>query len=1264
MKTNLHYVFFISFFLLTFSIFGQQNYWTSLNNSKETQRSLFKNFDQSAFKTYQLNDAALKQQLIGVPIRGQFSGKSHTIISFPNEYGKLEKFRIIEAPLLSLELSALHPNIKTYLGFSIENSGTRIRFSFTPLGVNAMITSRDKATCFLVPTSKTDNKQYIAYNRNANLSSPKSFNCLTEDTFMSSRENASFSRDANDQILRTFRIAISTTGEYTSFWDDGNAGNGDAKDDALAQVVSTLNRVNELFEVDMAVTFTLVTGSELLYVDAATDPYSTISNFGSELQNTLTTNTGETNYDIGHLFHKEVTANNNNGNANCIGCVCVDNQKGSGFSSHAFTDNDGGTYMSDFFDIDYVSHEIGHQMGANHTWSFEDEGTGVQSEPGSGTTVMSYAGITGTDDVQDHSDPYFHYYSIDQILNNLDTRTCWTGTPITNNPPVANAGNDFTIPQGTAFILKGASTDADGGDTHTYTWEQIDNGISNNGNFGSTKLTGATWRSRPPNTSPNRYMPILSRVITGQLTETNPIESVDNSTWETVSTVARDLNFVLTVRDRSETNSTGQMPQSSFDTMKVTVDDNSGPFLVTSQTTNETWQAGSNQTITWDVANTNTAPVNTTNINILLSVDGGLTFPFPLASNVANDGSQIVTIPTGTTTTNARVIVESSGNLFYAVNNTDFIIEDVEFLLNTSSPSVNVCQLDNAVYNFTYNTFGGFTETAVFSANNIPSGASVVFNPTSAIVDGTAVSMTVSNTGSVPLGNYTVTAVGTAPSATNGTDVNLTVFSSTINATTLSSPTNNAINVLVNTPLSWIADENASNYFVEVATDSGFTNIVDSATVETTNYTTTLLTVSTQYFWRVTASNQCGIASPSAVYSFTTEDIICNNFNATDTPINIPDNNTTGITSVLNVPFANKVSILDVNVTLNLTHPWVGDLTITLTSPNDTQVTLVSSRNDSGDNYTNTVFDDDASNTIASNSAPYTGSFLPVNALSNFNSEFSNGNWTLKVVDNGPEDIGSLDNWSLEICGNPPLNFSLPVSNFSLLIKSETCRSSDNGSVTITAVEPLNYTAQITGNGLDVSNAFTSSTSFNDLAAGNYSVCITVENETTTYQQCFNIVVTEPEDLSVTSRVDTATSRIDLEFFGGVNYTIDLNGTITTTTENQISLPLLQGINHLKVTTNQDCQGVHRETINNSLKTIVFPNPIINDNKLNIITGDTSIKRVDIELYSILGEILMSQSLNLNSGKTILDTSSLSTGMYLLVVKTDRAQLNFKILKK
>jgi gliding motility-associated-like protein len=695
MKTKLHFVLSLSMFLCVFSVLAQQSYW------EETKETEFINDDkpqlnQEYYQTFSLNFEELKSQLANAPLRSANNTQSPTIVQLPNASGRLERFTVVESPVLTEELSQLYPEIRTYLGFSIENPGTRARFSVTPQGLQTMISSPDMPTSFTVPFSRTDSSKYVNYTQDVRKEKIKDFDCTTQDEFFAIDVGNLTNRDANDQTLRTFRIAISTTAEYTGFWDDGNAGNGDAAQDALAQVVSTLNRTNEVFEVDMAVTFNLVTGTEIIFTNPATDPYN--GNFNSELQNTLTNVVGEANYDIGHLFH----FGGNNGNAGCIGCVCVDGAKGSGFSSHSFLDNDGGPYMSDFFDIDYVPHEIGHQMGANHTWSFGSEGTGVNAEPGSGTTIMGYAGITGPNDVQDHSDPYFHYFSILQILNNLQSRTCWVGTAISNNPPVANAGDNFTIPIGTAFVLKGDATDSDTGDVLTYTWEQIDNGVTTTSNFGPDKFSGALWRSRPPSASPDRYMPIIERVISGQLTEQFPVETVDNTSWETVSNVSRSLNFALTVRDRSEANGTGQSPQSDFDTMMVTVDNNAGPFIVTSQTTNEMWDVGTNQNITWDVAGTDTGAINTSTVNILLSLDGGFTYPINLASDTPNDGTQIIVVPSlGADVTNARVKVEGNNNIFYAINTTDFtirIVDDIDGdgILNSLDNCPEIANADQA----------------------------------------------------------------------------------------------------------------------------------------------------------------------------------------------------------------------------------------------------------------------------------------------------------------------------------------------------------------------------------------------------------------------------------------------------------------------------------------------------------------------------------------------------------------------------------------
>lgn len=865
MHKSLHRCLWFLVILISCNLHSQDSYWRKSELGKNTSLIKLKNINPSKYQIHSLHFEAFNSLLKSAPKRSDIS-KSSVTVSLPTHDGKFELFKVVEAPILSQELSLKYPNIKTYLGFSESQPGVRVRFSVTPQGLQTMMSFPDKPTLFTVPVAKGNTSDYITYDRGVRVNGKKEFECLTEAEIVPIDEGLFTNKDANDQTLRTFRIAISTNGEYTNHWDDGNAANGDAQEDALAQVVATLNRSNEVFEVDMAINFTLVTGTEIIYPNPSTDPYT--GAYNSQLQNTLTSVIGESNYDIGHLFAKD----SKGGSAGCIGCVCVNNSKGSGYSAHDFLDNDGGPYMADFFDIDYVPHEIGHQLGAYHTFSFRNEGIGVNVEPGSGTTIMGYAGITGSNDVQDHSDPYFNYHSIRQILNNMSTRRCWAPTPISNNPPVANAGANYTIPGGTAFLLEGNATDPDNGDVLTYTWEQIDDGTTTSSNFGPTKATGAIFRSRPPSTNSTRYFPLMSRILASELTETNPLESVDNTTWETVSTVSRDINFALTVRDRAEANGVGQFPQTSFDNMTVTVDGTSGPFAITSQNSDELWNVGSSQTVTWDVAGTASGDVNSPTVDILLSSDGGQNFSVVAASNVPNDGSHTFSVPQmGGDSNQMRVMVRGHNNIFFAVNSSNFSYQESEFAMSLDNVNVDVCSPNNAVFTFTYNTFLGFNGTTNFSTTGLPTGVNAAFNPTSASADGTQVTLSLSNIGNASQGAYNFDIVGTSGAIVKTSGATLGVFESSISQPILASPNNSETGVVLLPTLEWNSDTNASSYQVQLATDNGFSNLLVDETLSQNSFTlNSQLQNDVTYFWRVKAFNACGESAFSEVRSFTT----------------------------------------------------------------------------------------------------------------------------------------------------------------------------------------------------------------------------------------------------------------------------------------------------------------------------------------------------------------------------------------------------------
>ena len=593
-------------------------------------------------QTYSLNFEALKQTLALSPQRGKFSGNSNVIVAFPNPDGQMEHFRVMEASVMHPDLSAKYPGIKSYAGQGIEDPTARIRFSISPLGVQSMRLSATRPVAFIEPYTN-DNKLYTVYKRADKTDTFDDFECSLTETVKKGINGSNMTmRNADDGILRTYRLAMSATGEYSVY-------HGGTKAAALAAINTTMTRVNGIFENDFNVTMVLIANTDdVIYTNSGSDPYTTTGSYNSQLQSTLTSVIGENNYDIGHLL-----ANlQNNGNAGCIGCVCVNGQKGSGWTSASVP-------TGDFFDVDYVAHEMGHQFGANHTWTFNgNEGTNVQVEPGSGSTIMSYAGITGATDVQANVHPNFHAVSIEQVTDYIKGTSCQTNTNSGNAVPTADAGSNYTIPKGTAFVLEGIGTDVDAGDVLTYSWEQMDENNASSTYPSTTATSGVAFRAYEPTTDNKRYFPRLATVKTG----------ATSWQWEAVPNVARTLNFRLTVRD----NVAGGANNNSDDTV-ITVNGTAGPFVLNSPNTNVTWNAGTTQSVTWDVAGTTSNGVNAANVDILLSTDGGDTYDITLASGVTNDGSHDIVVPSNQGTQN-RIMVKGSNHVFFDISNVDFTI--------------------------------------------------------------------------------------------------------------------------------------------------------------------------------------------------------------------------------------------------------------------------------------------------------------------------------------------------------------------------------------------------------------------------------------------------------------------------------------------------------------------------------------------------------------------------------------------------------------
>ncbi len=633
-------------------VLAQTKLWTdvvAVDSSAEQRRVQGLKLMPSQYRLLTLNVELLRDTLRHAE-RGDVS--TNVILSVPLPDGEMISLIVSESPVMAPALAAKYPDIKTYQARAVINPNIFGRLDLTPQGFHAMLDT-PRGTVFIDPRIGDSDINYISYFKRDYFPKEKTtqpHQCLVDEDFLNSvggrgemQKKPALATRSGDQ-LREYRVAIAAMGEYTTF-------HGGTVPLALAAIVTTLNRVNQIYLRDASLQMILIANNDsIVYTNPATDPYTNNNGFTmlSENQTNLDATIGSGNYDVGHVL------STGGGGVASLGVICNNALKGRGVTGSS-------NPIGDPFDIDFVAHELGHQFAANHTFNSETNSCGggnrnaaTAVEPGSGATIQAYAGICGSNNLQPNSDAMFSTISIDEIIAhtiNGSGNNCAAISANGNTPPNVNTNGAFTIPANTPFELTGTASDVDG-DSLTYSWEQVDAGAASDANVDTGD--NAIFRAFLPVTTPQRVFPKLTDLLANT-----------TSIGEVLASTTRSLNFRLIVRDQQGGVDSGATV--------ISVQTTGQAFSVTSHNSATTLNAGTQINITWNVAGTHLSPINCDAVDIEMSSDGGVTFPLSIAAATPNDGAQIVNVP-NISTTRARIKVKCAGNVFFDINNADLTI--------------------------------------------------------------------------------------------------------------------------------------------------------------------------------------------------------------------------------------------------------------------------------------------------------------------------------------------------------------------------------------------------------------------------------------------------------------------------------------------------------------------------------------------------------------------------------------------------------------
>ncbi len=1030
----------ISLFLFLLLLLGlqanaQKNFWTYTTPEKvvipenESQWIVPKKF-----ATLELDFNSFKKSVWNAPM--EFTSSRGKLISIPMPDGSIKEFEVFQSPCMQEGLSAKFPNIRSFAGYNPENKLDRIRLDISHRGVKCIITSNGKQV-YIDPFARKQTKYYIAYYTSDYEKDPNGvkFVCGLDDEVAKQGLTNDYSPATEEQLkmlalkqrtstlpLNKYRIAIATTGLYSQFI-------GTTVEDVIAELNTAVNRINEVLTNDLSVKFELVNDNDkIIFFDENTDAYDdqALPQMINANQTVLAQNIGAQNFDIGHVFGR-IFGGGVVGLAQ-IGAVCRP-FKARGGSCLDYPKND--PYW-----IDIVAHEMGHQMNANHSFNNcgQNENASTAYEPGSGTTIMSYSGACGSNNVTIGSDAMYNVGALEEILPYMHISSgdgCANKVELDNHHPTVqiNLKNNFYIPISTPFELNCKAEDEDG-DTLTYSWEQYD--LGDQSPLGMPIQNAPSFRVFAPNSSTSRTFPRIDRIL-----------SNTQNVSEVLPTYSRDLTFQVVVRDNHFGGGATAQAKVNF---KAT--DKAGPFIVSYPNTFDTWTMGTDNIVTWNVAKTDSFPVNCKRVNILLSIDGGYTYPYVLACNTANDGTEPVIVPAiPKAITSARIRVEAADNIFFDVSNQNFAInepatESVYF--NVSNCFEKFCAPDSITADLFVTRFNNYNGEISFEVNGLPSGSNAVFtkNP---VLPGEDSKLNLYFDETVLSGKYNISITANAPGLDTFTRIiPLEIIASSFGVQSLQVPASGSSGISKATNFTWQDVSGAESYEIQIATSPSFgASIIETKSgLKTTQYTpNNPLNESTLYFWRVRPTNECRTGDWSDVSAFHTITLSCDNFKNLDGKKGISGSGTPTVTSKITI--LGNGAISDVSISkIKGFHEYFNDLDVTLQSPAGTKNKLFTDQCKDFAVSFDFGLDDNASKNFTC--PPTLGNvFKPLEPFSIFKGEESAGEWTLIVKDLHPSGGGELAEWNLKVCTGVSLNPPYIITNDTLKLKPHTGKKID-----------------------------------------------------------------------------------------------------------------------------------------------------------------------------------------------------------------------------